>query len=1276
MGAKGREIYHAVEMSDDDRKKPERIFNKIRAHIAPTLNPVFARYQFNNIVQGEKTMEQFITLVKNKAKDCDFGALKDDLVRDRIIFGVSSTKLREKLLQVGKDLKMDRCITMCQEFEYSVSQMKMFNKDTSQVHALSMSDNSKSRTYSRGNTQSRTVRQHGRTESRPEHTGNQQARGTCCGRCGGSHTEDQRCPAKGTQCRKCSKWNHWSKCCKNIKVNEITEDFGDSFSIDSVDRIRCENGQVFTDLQIGNQEKAVKIKCDTGSQVNILPLSVFHGLGIKAPLKKSKSQLTAYNGNILSSMGEITLRCKHLGTGLVKNVVFHIMDTKSPALLGCESCLDFKLIELAHSVQKGEKGAQDGENVLTRESILRDYSTVFDGIGLLPGECVIHVDPTVTPVVHPPRRIPVALEDKVRQELNRMHEMGVIAKCEQPTQWCNNLVVTQKSNGDIRLCLDPRSLNKAIKRTPYPLKTLDDVLHKFGNAKYFTKLDLTSAYWSIQLSDESSYLTAFNSPLGVFRYLRCPYGLNVSGDFLVRALEEALLGLEGVATIVDDLCVWGSTREIHDKNLKAVLDRAVTKGIRFNPKKLEVGVTEIAYFGHVLTSEGLKPDPAKIEAIKSLRPPTSKPELQVVLGMVNYLSRYVRDNLSEVTAPMRELLHNDVLFSWQKPQSESFEKMKECICKETVLAYYDPSKPLTLQVDSSSHAMGAVLLQDKRPIAFASRSLTESQRNMGQISKELLSCVFGLTKFHQYCYGRDVILENDHLPLVGLLQKPMHSIPPKLQRLVLKLSPYRFEFRHVGGKTIPLADGLSRNASPETSPDLTEGVDAHVCMVISSLPISDKKLEEIRLHTANDAQLCALEQTIQIGWPNMKKDCDLLVSPFWNYRDELTVVNGIIMKGEKIVIPRSLRSQMLKILHSSHLGAQKCLSRARSVMFWPGISNDIIEMVNQCQICLEHRSSQQKEPLISSEVPEYPFQIAGCDLFSIGETNYLVMADYYSRYPIVHELSNMKSSTVISHMKDIMSQWGICEKIMTDGGPCFVSQEFDEFAKSWNFEHVKCSPYHNQTNGLAEAMVKVAKRIIIKAKEDNSDPRIGFLEYRSTPLVDIGNYSPAQLALSRQLRSVLPTVTENLIPKVPSPDLVKQKISQSKARQKHYYDRDAKPLSPLKIGESARVQRSDKTWSPAIVLDNPTERSYIVETENGQIYRRNRRDLLKTSEPVVRHGALDSGCEGQVNDEILDPGTNQQLNSAEQSNVRSSHSGTNYVTRSGRVITPRVRLDL
>lgn len=369
--------------------------------------------------------------------------------------------------------------------------------------------------------------------------------------------------------------------------------------------------------------------------------------------------------------------------------MFHVVDTKSPPLLGCDSCLDFKLREFTHSVQT-DSNSINKEAVLTKMALLRDYAQVFDGIGLLPGECNIHVDRNATPVVHPPRRIPVALQDKVKQQLLRMEKLGVIAKVETPTEWCNNLVVTEKSNGDIRLCLDPRSLNSAIKRTPYPLKTLDDVLHKFGNARYFTKLDLTSAYWSIKLSEESSYLTAFNSPLGVYRYLRCPYGLNVSGDFLVRALEEALMGLEGVATIVDGICVWGSTRESHDRNLIAVLERAFNKGIRFNSSKLEVGLTEIIYFGHVLTSQGLKADPAKIEAIKDLRPPTSKSELQVVLGMANYLSRYVSFNLSEITAPMRELLHKDVVFAWQKPQNDAFEKMKEVICNDTTLAYYDP----------------------------------------------------------------------------------------------------------------------------------------------------------------------------------------------------------------------------------------------------------------------------------------------------------------------------------------------------------------------------------------------------------------------------------------------------------------------------------------------------------------------------------------------------------------------------------------------------------
>ncbi|XP_060600522.1 uncharacterized protein K02A2.6-like [Ruditapes philippinarum] len=517
MGAKGREIYRAANLSNADRKETKKIFQKVREHIAPIINPVFSRYQFNNITQGEKTMEQFITIIKNKAAECDFGTMKDDMIRDRIIFGVSSTKLRERLLQVGKDLKLDKATKLCQEFEYAASQIKMFNnvQESAPVHAVSRpkgrmpSRSSGIQGRSSRNPSSMNPGRYTETSSNPGRIG-ERSHSTKCNRCGNQHTDKQRCPAKGTQCNNCKKWNHWSNVCKSRTVNEISNLCSELYidcveNVDSLDCVTVKNGQMFTEILIGNSKKAVQMKLDTGSQVNILPLSTFQGLGIKAPLEKPTSKLTAYNGNSLHCKGQITLPCSHAVSGQAKNVTFHVVDTKSPPLLGCESCLGFKLIEFAHSVQN-DYNHRNKEAFLTKESLLTDYAQVFDGIGLLPGECNIHVDSNATPVVHPPRRIPVALQDKVKQELTRMEKMGVIAKISTPTEWCNNLVVTEKSNGDIRLCLDPRSLNSAIKRTPYPLKTLDDVLHKFGNAKYFTKLDLTSAYWSIQLSEESSYI--------------------------------------------------------------------------------------------------------------------------------------------------------------------------------------------------------------------------------------------------------------------------------------------------------------------------------------------------------------------------------------------------------------------------------------------------------------------------------------------------------------------------------------------------------------------------------------------------------------------------------------------------------------------------------------------------------------------------------------------------------------------------------------------------
>ncbi len=354
--------------------------------------------------------------------------------------------------------------------------------------------------------------------------------------------------------------------------------------------------------------------------------------------------------------------------------------------------MQFKLLKLTYSVETG-----NSPTFFTKQSVLHDHSEVFQGIGLFPGECTIHLEPNSTPVIHPPRKIPVALHDRCKLELSRMEKIGVIAKVNEPTEWVNSMVIVQKSEGKLRICLDPKDLNKSIQRPHYPMRTLDDILPQLAGAKYFTKLDARSGYWSIKLSEQSSFLTTFNTMFGRYRYLRLPFGLRSSGDEFQRKIDECFEGLTGVVSIVDDILVFGKTREEHDNNLQAALQRSWENGVRLNEDKLEVGVSEVTYFGHVLSAEGLKPDPAKVSAVKDMLPPTSKAELETILGMVTYLSRFA-PNLSEITSPLRKVLAKAVDFSWDKPQIDAFLKVKDILTQQPgpVLSYYDPHEPLTL----------------------------------------------------------------------------------------------------------------------------------------------------------------------------------------------------------------------------------------------------------------------------------------------------------------------------------------------------------------------------------------------------------------------------------------------------------------------------------------------------------------------------------------------------------------------------------------------------
>ncbi|KAK7878469.1 hypothetical protein WMY93_034308 [Mugilogobius chulae] len=267
-----------------------------------------------------------------------------------------------------------------------------------------------------------------------------------------------------------------------------------------------------------------------------------------------------------------------------------------------------------------------------------DLPAILGGLGCVPGLHHIQIDPAVPPVVHPPRKVPIALKDQIKTELDRMEQIGVIAKQTEPTDWVNSMVTVQRPNKKLRICIDPQDLNKAIKREHYPLRTVEEVVAEMPNAKIFSVLDANHGFWQIQLDEESSRLCTFNTPYGRYRFKRLPFGVSSAPEVFQKCIAQRLEDLEGVVNVMDDILVWGKDKEQHDKRLRQLLDRVRSINLKLNKDKCKIGLTEIQYIGHILTADGLKPDPSKISAITQMPQPEDKAALMRFLGMVQYLA--------------------------------------------------------------------------------------------------------------------------------------------------------------------------------------------------------------------------------------------------------------------------------------------------------------------------------------------------------------------------------------------------------------------------------------------------------------------------------------------------------------------------------------------------------------------------------------------------------------------------------------------------------------
>ena len=467
---------------------------------------------------------------------------------------------------------------------------------------------------------------------------------------------------------------------------------------------------------------------------------------------------------------------------------------------------------------------------------------------------------------------------------------------------------------------------------------------------------------------------------------------------------------------------------------------------------------------------------------------------------------------------------------------------------------------------------------------------------------------------------------------------------------------------------------------------MSDEFEASVNTVMENLPIRDEKMNMIKQKTKEDGQLKQVKYYIRNGWPESKDRCHPLAEEYFNHRDELVIIDDIILKGERILIPKEARETFIENLHEGHIGIEKSLQRAKTAIFWPGITNDIKDRAAKCPTCIAHLPSQPKETLMSHEIPNRPWQKVASDIFDWNNKQYLVTVDYYSRYFELDELHSTTSNAIIKKLCHHFARHGIVETLISDNGPQYSSEEFRQFATKWDFKHVTSSPMYSQSNGLAEKTVQTAKKLLSKAKDEGINFERLLLHYRSTPVDNLA--SPAQLLMGRQIRSTLPSTTSQLSPKIVCPDHVMERRKDIQARQQRYYNMHARQEAPeMKKGQDVYVQLlPGSRWKPGqIVKKADTPRSYHVIVD-GTIYRRNSKFIKEKSLSGSQNNGNNGSSGSQNNGNNGSSGSQNNGNNPTSViktqtfySSRKSHDGrVTYGTRTrlGKTISKPMKLDL
>ena len=502
--------------------------------------------------------------------------------------------------------------------------------------------------------------------------------------------------------------------------------------------------------------------------------------------------------------------------------------------------------------------------------------------------------------------------------------------------------------------------------------------------------------------------------------------------------------------------------------------------------------------------------------------------------------------------PIRELTKKNTAFIWTSLHLKSFNLIKKLIAENVSLRYYNPKKKLYIEVDARGTGIGAQLLQTSddftdsklppdgipipehlQPMAFSDKTLTQTERNYANNEHEMLAVIHGLERFHTYTFGRHVTVITDHKPLLSLTTRDICDIPPRMQRLTLRSKRYDYDLHYRPGRTQHVSDALSRIAThlDDSKAVTTPYIDIDV-HAVSNFPTNS--LTALAEATQKDETLQLVKKYVVDGWPETSYGLPANIIPYFSCRAFLSVLNGLILRVDRIVVPEVARASMLLHLHAHHYGLTKTLMLAQSSIYWPCMKNDITTMISQCEPCQKTGPNKPREAACPFPVPATPWSVLGADVFFFDGKPYLALVDYTSKFPVVKKLPSQSADALIQACEETFSIFGFPHVIVSDQGSNFISDTFQEYCASHGIQQRQSSSYHHQANGQVERTIQSLKRVMKRCKMEGTSFEDALLNIRTTPIAP-GLESPAQI-LGLDPRTLLPKAryqeNENVVDKL------------------------------------------------------------------------------------------------------------------------------------------------